>query len=355
MKDPIIDTMKFIKLYTTAIALFLVSCVTAQDIHFSQYYAAPIALNPALTANINGVFRVGANYRNQWFTIPTLNAVAPFQTYQVSFDMPILRERLGNDGFGFGGMFYADKAGDGALSTYSGLASIAYHKSVDRYGKARLSLGIQAGVTSKSVNLTNLIFENQFDGVGWNEALFNGESTYENRAILTPDVNIGALWTHAPKDLFRYYAGFSMYHLSRPKESFLGDERNRLNFRYVAHGGAQIFLDNNYQFSLSPTFLFMLQSNAQQYNVGLGLNYAVSDNVEVFGGGLVRTSKVPDAVIINAGVEVYGARLGLSYDVNVSALRAATRAQGALEVSLVYIFKKERNNGIQYEKYCPLF
>ena len=64
---------------------------------------------------------------------------------------------------------------------------------------------------------------------------------------------------------------------------------------------------------------------------------------------------MPDAVIVNAGVEVYGARLGLSYDVNVSALRAATRAQGALEVSLIYIFKKERNNGIQYEKYCPLF
>src|SRR5437868_6623101 len=101
------------KIYSVVllVCLFALSSF-AQDIHFSQYYASPLTLNPALTANINGMFRVAANYRNQWFTIPVLNSVAPYQTYQVSFDMPILRERLGNDGFGFGGMFYADKAGD---------------------------------------------------------------------------------------------------------------------------------------------------------------------------------------------------------------------------------------------------
>ena len=33
----------------------------------------------------------------------------------------------------------------------------------------------------------------------------------------------------------------------------------------------------------------------------------------------------------------------------------ALNAQGALELSVVYIFKKERPGRIQYEKYCPLF
>ncbi len=340
------------KVYSSLLVSILCFSAFAQDIHFSQYYASPLTLNPALTANINGVFRMAANYRNQWFTIPTLNSIAPYQTYQYSFDMPILREKLGNDGFGFGGMFYGDKAGDGALATYCGLVSVAYHKAVDRYGRARVSLGIQAGVVSKQIKINNLIFENQLDNFGWNPSLFNGETNFNNKNILYPDVNVGALWSHAPKDIFRYYFGFAANHVSRPRESFLGDSRNRLDIRYVAHGGMEIFTNRDYSFSISPTFLFMVQSNAQQYNFGIGLNYWASDNVAIFGGGWYR---VKDAVILNAGVEFYNLRIGLSYDVNHSNLRTASRAQGGVEVSAVYVFKKERPQAIQYEKYCPNF
>ena len=340
------------KLYSSIFLLLFGTSAFAQDIHFSQYNASPLTLNPALTANINGVFRAAANYRNQWFTIPTLNSVAPYQTYQFSFDAPILRERLGNDGFGFGGAFYADKAGDGALTTFSGLVSVAYHKAVDRYGRARISLGIQAGVVSKQIKMQNLIFESQLDNYGWNTSLSNGETNYSGRSILYPDVNVGALWTHAPKEKLRYYIGFSANHVSRPRESFLQDTRNRLNVRFNANAGMEIFLNSDYSFSLTPTFLFMSQGNAQQYNFGLGLNYWVNDNVAVFGGAWYR---VKDAVILNLGAEFYNMRVGLSYDVNHSNLRSATRAQGGLEVSLIYVFKKERPQAIQYEKYCPNF
>ncbi len=338
-------------LYLAVLMMFLVAGVAAQDIHFSQYYASPLTLNPALTGNINGDFRATFNYRNQWFNIPTLNQIAPYQTYQASFDMPLLRDRLGNDGFGIGGMFYSDKAGDGALTTFSGMASIAYHKAVDRYGRARLSLGMQAGVVSEQLNINNLIFENQLDGFGWNTTLPNGES-YTNKAIIYPDVNIGVLWTHMAKDYLRYYIGFSMDHLSRPRVSFLGSETTRLDYRYNMNGGMDIFLNSDQSFSISPTFLFMLQGEAQEYNLGLGLNYYLNDNVAIFGGVWYR---VKDAVILNAGVEVYNVRLGLSYDINYSDLKTATNAQGALELSVVYIFKNQRPGKIQYSKYCPLF
>lgn len=339
------------KIYLTVFVVLFTFHAFAQDIHFSQYYASPLTLNPALTANINGVFRANFNYRNQWFTIPVLNSVAPYQTYQASVDAPILRERLGNDGFGFGGTFYADRAGDGALTTYCGMVSIAYHKAVDRFGRGRVSLGLQAGVVSKQVKFSDLIFESQLDNFGWNPALSNGEN-FTNRNIIYPDVNIGAMWTHAPKEMWRYYLGFSMNHLSRPKESFLGDARNRLNYRYNVQAGMEIFLDNNYDFSISPTFLFMMQSNAQQYNFGLGVNYWINDDVAIFGGGFYR---VMDAVIFNLGVEFFNTRVGLSYDINHSSLKAASRAQGAVEVSLIYVFKKERPRSIQNEKYCPYF
>lgn len=340
------------KLYSSLFLICFYIVGTAQDIHFSQYYASPLTLNPALTANINGVFRGVVNYRNQWYTIPTLNSIAPYQTYQVSFDAPIMRERLGNDGFGLGGMFYADQAGDGALTTFSGMVSIAYHKAVDRYGRARISLGLQGGVVSKQIKMGNLIFENQLDNFGFNNSLPNGETNFNNRAILYPDVNIGGLWAHAPKEKFRYYVGFSMNHLSRPRESFLQDDRNRLKYRFNVHAGTEIFLNRDNSFSMTPTFLFMLQGNAKQYNAGLGLNYWLNDDVAVFGGAWYRWM---DAAIVNAGVEVYNLRLGLSYDLNHSDFRTASRAQGGFEVSAIYIFKKEKPGKLQYEKYCPLF
>ena len=338
-------------IYALLFVLFSAVSVSGQDIHFSQYYASPLTLNPALTGNINGVFRVAANYRNQWFTIPTLNSTAPFQTYQVSFDAPLMRQRLGNDGFGIGGMFYSDKAGDGALTTFSGMVSLAYHKAVDRYGKGRISFGLQAGVVSKQIKMQNLIFETQLDNFGWNSALNNGEQ-FSGKNILYADVNAGILWAHAPKEKFRYYLGFSMNHISKPRESFLMDSRNKLNYLFKLNAGTEIFLNSDNTFSLTPTFLFMLQSNAQLYNVGLGLNYWINDDIAVFGGGFYR---VNDAAIFSVGAEFYNVRLGVSYDINHTSLRAASKAQGGVEVSAIYIFKKEKQQAIQYEKYCPNF
>jgi type IX secretion system PorP/SprF family membrane protein len=339
------------KIYAVVLLILSVGCSFAQDIHFSQYYASPLTLNPALTGLINGGFRASFNYRNQWFNIPTLNTIAPYQTYQASVDAPLLRDKLGNDWLGVGGMFYTDKAGDGALTTFSGMVSIAYHKAVDRYGKSQLSFGMQAGVVSKQVNINNLVFENQLDNFVFNTSLPNGEN-YNGKAIIYPDVNLGALWSSAPKDNFHYYFGFAMDHLSRPRESFLDNGNNRLPYLFNVQGGAEIFLNRDNTLSLDPTFLFMLQSNASQYNFGVALNYQVSDNFAVFGGPWYR---INDAVILAAGVEFYDTRVGISYDINNSDLKTATQAQGALELSVQYIFKKEKPGRTQYTSYCPIF
>jgi hypothetical protein len=37
-----------------------------QDIHFSQYYASPLSLNPANTGNYDGDWRLMNSYRQQW-------------------------------------------------------------------------------------------------------------------------------------------------------------------------------------------------------------------------------------------------------------------------------------------------
>ncbi|MEK7225921.1 MAG: type IX secretion system membrane protein PorP/SprF, partial [Bacteroidota bacterium] len=70
------------KILLTLIAgVALLSESTAQDPNFSQFFASPLTLNPALTGKFDGLFRVAGNYRNQWPTIP--NA---YQTKTVSVD-----------------------------------------------------------------------------------------------------------------------------------------------------------------------------------------------------------------------------------------------------------------------------
>ena len=73
--------------------LFVLSAdISAQDIHFSMFYASPITLNPALTGVFDGTYRVAAIYRNQWQSVST-----PYNTFAASFDIKLLQDKLKNE------------------------------------------------------------------------------------------------------------------------------------------------------------------------------------------------------------------------------------------------------------------
>jgi hypothetical protein len=73
-------------LFTLFVCIALASVSTAQDPNFSQFFASPLTLNPALTGKFDGVYRFAANYRNQWPTIS--NA---YTTMTASIDMGIMK------------------------------------------------------------------------------------------------------------------------------------------------------------------------------------------------------------------------------------------------------------------------
>ena len=323
-----------------------------QDIHFSQYYNSPLTLNPAHTANINGKFRFAANYRNQWFTIQKPAGLGtgrtPFETYAGSFDMRLLSEKIGPDRMGIGLMVFHDKVGNGALTTQSAMLSIAYHKAIDQFGRHQLSLGFQGGITQKRIFINDLLFENQLIDLGFDPTLPTGEEGQFESPERYADFHVGALWQSTISDYVRYYVGFALNHIAKPNESFFG-QVNQLDHRYVAHGGVEIQF-NEYA-TLAPSFQFLLQSNAQEWNIGAAFQYQLTDPTAIYVGAWTR---VLDAAILMAGFEYNDIRMALSYDINYSDLRNASQAQGALEVSLVYIFKN-KDQRIYYERYCPNF
>src|SRR6185503_15688961 len=109
---------------TLLVCVALVSVSIAQDPNFSQFFASPLTLNPALTGKFDGTFRVAGNYRNQW---PTINNA--FVTKTVSVDFGILKNSLAEiDQMGVGILGVSDNAGDGVLVTNYGGLSFAYHK-----------------------------------------------------------------------------------------------------------------------------------------------------------------------------------------------------------------------------------
>lgn len=311
-----------------------VQTVQAQDIHFTQFNAAPLTVNPAFTGNFNGQWRAAAIYRNQWASVTT-----PFVTYGASFDMAVVHDLTVDDYLAVGGQLFNDKAGDGNLSNFSGLLSVAYHKFLgggNEPNKA-LSVGFQGGYTNKSIDVSKLYFGDEFQNGQFNPG-FGNESLNNKVSYFT--VNAGISWSHAVSDNFSYTVGVGANNLNQPQESFEKKQNSEvgLGIRYTGQAGAIWYL--NEKFSLRPAFLYQTQATANEFIAGNEFNMIVGNPefrqfaTNVFVGGWYRTG---DAVMVTAGVEFKQLRIGVSYDYNTSALKTASNGNGGFEISLRYI------------------
>ena len=118
------------KLLNLVLVMGMVAVANAQDPNFSQFFASPLTLNPALTGKFDGVLRVAGNYRNQW---PTINNA--YVTKTASVDFGVLKNRIPEiDNMGVGFLGITDRAGDGVLVTNSAGISFSYHKGLDEDG-----------------------------------------------------------------------------------------------------------------------------------------------------------------------------------------------------------------------------
>src|SRR5436190_15515671 len=108
-------------------ALLLTGLLKAQDPHFSQFFASPLTLNPAFTGKFSGSWRLSANHRDQWPSIPKA-----YVTSTASIDFGILKGRLPEtDVFGIGFSGVTDASANSALKLNYGSISLSYHKALD--------------------------------------------------------------------------------------------------------------------------------------------------------------------------------------------------------------------------------
>jgi type IX secretion system PorP/SprF family membrane protein len=337
--------------FTTCFLVFVVgvAALQAQDIHFSQFYMSPLTLNPALTGAFNGKIRVAGNYRNQWWKVTNSFGTPTFMTYSASAEYIIPANSWSGSRLAIGLVGFGDHAGNGALTTQQVMLSVAFHKNIDRFGKHVLSGGLQGGFVTKRVFINDLVFESQLQDLGFNTNIYHGETGFTGKPIFYPDFNLGAMFRSSPKDNFRYSIGFSMFHVARPRETLLSNTDNRLDSRYVAHASCEI--DMGDFFTVVPSFLFMYQAAAQEYNGGVALKYKATDEFTLVGGVYYRHA---DAAVPMVGAKWKGIQGGVSYDINFSGLRGATKTQGALEIALIYVWGEDNRRHAD-ETYCPDF
>lgn len=319
----------------TAALAITASCAFAQDIHFTQFNATPLTLNPAFTGAFDGPIRASAIYRDQWRSVV---GSAAYRTFAVSVDAPIVRDLSGDDYLAGGIQIYNDVAGDGNLNNFSGLLSVAYHKFLGTDGDKILSVGLQGGYTSKSIDLSKLYFGSQFK-----DGSFIGSSgtQLDGSPVRYITVNAGIGYSQKINDRVSFTLGVAGNNLNQPRETILKSKNSDvgLGMRLAAQAGAVIY--TGVRLSLRPAVLYQTQTATTEIIAGNEFNYIIGSDPEVrdlatslFVGGWYRNS---DAIMISGGVEHRGFRVGVAYDYNTSALKTASSGRGGFEIALRYV------------------
>lgn len=305
----------------------------AQDIHFSQFYAAPLITNPANTGNFNGVARLGGNYRDQWGSI-----TIPYRTFDLYGDAGIQPGRSKNR-FGVGAYVLSDQAGDGVLKSNRAMLSTAYHVILNKDETFRLSAGIAGGIVQRSIDYSKLTFDSQWNGYNFDADLANMESGYQEQFNYT-DFSAGAILTITPYSFSRYFISTSASHITQPEESFYSGN-NQLGVRWQTSAGGFFPISNH--ISMSPMAYSSLQKKALEVIMGSNFNIALdaNDGRNSFLAGIWY--RYNDAAWLMLGYMAGNLSVSASYDLNFSGLTTATNTMGGLEVAMVYTFNKSEH------------
>lgn len=296
----------------------------AQDPQFSQYYAAPLYLNPAFTGTSED-HRFIANYRNQW-----PNAARGFVTYAFSYDVS-----LNHYNSGIGLLATVDQAGTAGMR--SSQLNFLYSYKWNISSKWVVSAGLNFGYASRSIDLNRLVFGDQlqFDSDGNvptdDQVIFNMGNTHYF------DFNSGVLAYNK-----NFWFGFSASHLNTPNRSLL-DQEAHVPVKTSFHGGVRIPLyggpfKKEHISVLAPSFVYKKQGHFDQLDIGVHFLYdPIMMGVWYRGIPIqqnVRDNISQDAIVVILGFQFEKLELGYSYDFTVSELGPVSG--GAHEVAVRY-------------------
>lgn len=334
---------------------------TGQDAHFSQFYASPLTLNPAIAGTYSGTFRISTVYRDQWRSALD----NPLRTFALSGDMKFdvsATNKTNPDIFAVGITFFGDRVSTFDFNTNQILLTAAYHKSLDKRTKQYIGIGFQGGVFQKSINYENLSFQDQFNSLD-QFSLPTAENLPPNNNAFA-DFSTGLYYSVTPSKRFNFHLGVGYFHLNQPNVSFFNTADNfnnslikidSLRAKWSIHTGASIkTADRLY---VQPRVNALLQGPHAELNLGVTFRYKLDKTAGKYLllGPYLRGVKNKDqfgleSFIGMVGFEMNDFILGFSYDQNLGSLFRDRRSLSSLEISIIYI--GEHHNE---DSFCPQF
>ena len=309
-----------------AICFCSITSVEAQDLVFSQFYNAPLVINPAFAGNSTSA-QFSGNYRLQWPGLP-----GTYESVALGYNQYFRKIR---SGVGFS--VISDSSGGGTLQhlTVGG----TYMYKIVLKGDYQLKIGIETAVGQNRLDWDRLVFGDQLSTSG---PVLVGGSPSEippdsfNKAYL--DISTGLLIYNKS-----WFAGMTMKHMNTPDTGFLsvGNEgRLGLPILWNMHVGYQYVFDiGNKQTKpsfVSPSLLIANQADFWQVNAGA---YVQLKSL-ILGAYVRHTLANSDALILAGGVNLDPIKITYSYDLTISGLGANTG--GSHEIGILYTLANKR-------------
>lgn len=322
----------------------------AQDPQFTQFYAAPLFLNPALTGMASDL-RLTANYRDQWSGLPS-----NYDTYMVGVDH-FFAEKSFSMGFMAKQDLQGAKAGTPLSQLTLGLSGAYLLHLKNGYS---LNLGLQLGLIQTSLNFHSLIFGDQLVDGGPTGEVFPSDN------VFVPEIGTGAVLFNR-----RLWVGAAIQHINKPNITFLKDKGAYLPARFSLQAGYQIPLKRQKRkkelfrfddFVLTPTVLYKAQGKWDQLSAGLyadmgpliaGFWYRGIPYLKRYD----RRTVNHDGLSFLLGLKLATLRVGYSYDVTLTKLPFDKAGSHELSVSYVlqtYKAYRKKPKKKKEEVVCPI-
>lgn len=292
-----------------------------QDVIYSQFYANPIYLNPAI-AGSKLCSRLTLHYRNQW---PTINS--GYNSFSASYDQHV--DKISG---ALGVIVNADVAAGGIYNAFSANGIYSYRLEVSRY--IVVNAALQAGYLQHRLDWSKLTFEDQLN-----------QDMPAQLNVGKIDFSAGLIGGYKES----IYFGVAVNHLTRPDMSYYDGKSHRMDMRFTIHSGIYIDLRDGLDgkdlrnISISPNIVYEQQGKFRQLNIGMYAN-----NYPLIAGVWLRHSfGNPDAVIALLGYQQKLYKVEYSFDYTISRLNIGSG--GAHEISIAWLFNKNKGANRYHE------
>ncbi|HET7001293.1 MAG TPA: PorP/SprF family type IX secretion system membrane protein [Puia sp.] len=340
-----------IKYFLTTL-VFLAGIVSAysQDLHFSQFFEAPLLRNPALAGIFTGDYRIQGVYRDQWNSFTNAYKTGSFNA---EYKLPVGRT---DDYLTIGLQVLYDKAGSAGLTSTQVFPALNYSKSLSNTHSSYLSLGFMGGYVEKRIDVSKITTNSQFDGAAFNPSLGNGE-TFPSPDIHYWDASVGMSYngTFGEFQQNSLFFGLAYHHLNRPMNSFYQNTAVELQPKWVASAGARFNVDERSEFTIQADYSY--QGTARETIGGVMYGYKLGEFTDdpkyILGVGAFM--RIGDAFIPVVKLDMLPLSIALSYDVNISTLNTVSQGQGGFELSISYKGFLDRENSAKNKMLCPRF